>query len=273
MEMPPILGLNFSPTGSELLIYLKQRILDYFEDPNYSRSRHLIPDIELPDWDPKELPHQYNRLSAVRSNGRQWFFFCFRKERTVANVGYWKITSSDKKVKCEDTREELGRKKTLTFYRGRVPNGKLTNWGMHEYHLNQSYLGYNIDEMPFVVCCVFKRSGNIDYDNDDKSTFHEEVLSNNAATPESPSPTNRSASTVSEEVWQSLPDIQELPSDSYAIGGDLVEEPIIYDSYADAAGPSLEGLFDGNSSNNYSASTLETDDYNQQYQGGWNSFY
>ncbi|PKI68492.1 NAC domain-containing protein 92-like [Punica granatum] len=171
MEIPHIPGLDFDPSSILLLThYLKQRILDHFHsgNPNYSMNHHLIPDIELYKWDPEELPRQYDRLAEARSNGRQWFFFCLRKEnyrnnsrseRTIPNVGYWKITSSDKKVKSEDTGKEIGKKKTLTFYRGRSSSGIVTNWGMHEYHLNPSYLDYNIEEMPFVVCHVFKRSG------------------------------------------------------------------------------------------------------------------
>ncbi|OWM68493.1 hypothetical protein CDL15_Pgr023458 [Punica granatum] len=80
-------------------------------------------------------------------------------ERTIPNAGYWKIIRSDKKLKRDDTGEEIGKKKTLTFYRERNSSGIMTNWGMHEYYLNPSYLGYNNEEMPFVVCHVLKRSG------------------------------------------------------------------------------------------------------------------
>lgn len=94
-------------------------------------------------------------LAQARSNGRQWFFFCLRKEkyrnsgrleRTVSTIGYWKITSLDTKITREHTGEEIGKKKLLTFYRGRTPNGIITSWGMHEYHLNPSCLGYNDTE-------------------------------------------------------------------------------------------------------------------------------
>ncbi|KAK4746435.1 hypothetical protein SAY87_012747 [Trapa incisa] len=154
MEVPNVPGLNFNPTGDELLAhYLKQRILDLRSgDPNYSTNRHLIPDIELYNWDPEDLPTQYSSLSRTRCSGRQWFFFCRRvekyrnsnrSERTVSGSGYWKITGSDTKVTSEDTGAEIGKKKKLTFYRGRIPNGTMTSWGMHEYHLNPPCLGYN----------------------------------------------------------------------------------------------------------------------------------
>lgn len=63
MDLPQIAGLDFAPTSNELLShYLKQRILDYLRsgDPNHSTNHHLIPDIELYNWDPKDLPTQYS---------------------------------------------------------------------------------------------------------------------------------------------------------------------------------------------------------------------
>lgn len=90
-------------------------------------------------------------LSRTGSSGGQSFFFCrriekyrnsSRFERTVSGIGHWKITSSDMRVTNEYTGEEIGKKKKLTFYRGRIPNGNMTNWGMHEYHLKPSCLGY-----------------------------------------------------------------------------------------------------------------------------------
>ncbi|KAK4743561.1 hypothetical protein SAY87_001562 [Trapa incisa] len=169
-------GLDFNPTSEELLShYLKQRVLDHRSsgDPNYSTNHHLIPDMELYNWDPEGLPAQYNRLSRTRSSGRQWFFFCRRVEkyrnsgrweRTVPGIGYWKITSSDTKVTSEETGAETGKKKKLTFCRGGITNGSMTSWVMQEYHLNPCCLGYSSAEegenlydcMCWVValCCV-----------------------------------------------------------------------------------------------------------------------
>ncbi|XP_031376000.1 protein NTM1-like 9 isoform X1 [Punica granatum] len=204
MDVPHIPGLDFDPSSIQLLAhYLKQRILDHFHsgDPNYSTNHHLIPDIELYNWDPEELPRQYDRLAEARSNGRQWFFFCLRKEkyrnnnrskRIVPNAGYWKITSSDKKVKSKDTGEEIGKKKALTFYQGRSSSGITTNWGMHEYYLNPSYLGYNIEDMPFVVCHVFKRNGRRGGDDVESASYANDD-SGHPATSESRAPTQEAA--------------------------------------------------------------------------------
>ncbi|XP_031378514.1 protein CUP-SHAPED COTYLEDON 2-like [Punica granatum] len=82
MEIPEISGLNFHPTDDELLTYyLKLRILDYFQDPTLSLTSYTIPDIELYSMHPKELPRQFKRLTKVKSNGREWVFFCLRKEQ------------------------------------------------------------------------------------------------------------------------------------------------------------------------------------------------
>ncbi|KAI6701562.1 hypothetical protein NL676_015886 [Syzygium grande] len=57
----------------------------------------------------------------------------------------------------EDTNEQIGIKKTLVFYEGRVPKGKRTNWVMHEYHLNSKHLGDNHVQgvmLPYVACRI-----------------------------------------------------------------------------------------------------------------------
>ncbi|PKI36975.1 hypothetical protein CRG98_042676 [Punica granatum] len=185
MDVPHIPGLDFDPSSIQLLAhYLKQRILDHFHsgDPNYSTNHHLIPDIELYNWDPEELPRQYDK--KYRNNNRS--------KRIVPNAGYWKITSPDKKVKSEDTGEEIGKKKALTFYQGRSSSGITTNRGMHEYYLNPSYLGYNIEDMPFVVCHVFKRNGRRGGDDVESASYANDD-SGHPATSESRAPTQEAA--------------------------------------------------------------------------------
>lgn len=67
MEIPRIPGLHFKPTASELIDFLKQRIIDYFEDPDRSTNSYLIPDVELHKWDPKELPFLYDGNCLAKS--------------------------------------------------------------------------------------------------------------------------------------------------------------------------------------------------------------
>jgi len=74
-----------------------------------------------------------------------WYFFSYKDRKyptgTRTNratlTGFWKATGRDKAVR--DTKHGggglIGMRKTLVFYTGRAPNGRKTDWIMHEYRL------------------------------------------------------------------------------------------------------------------------------------------
>jgi len=84
--------------------------------------------------------------SRLKTRDQEWYFFSAldkkygnggRMNRATLQ-GYWKATGNDRPVK-HDLRT-VGLKKTLVFHSGRAPDGKRTNWVMHEYRLVEEEL-------------------------------------------------------------------------------------------------------------------------------------
>ncbi|KAL0684021.1 hypothetical protein Bca4012_050869 [Brassica carinata] len=168
-----LVGYRFSPTGEELINhYLKNKILgkSWLVD-------HAISEVNICRYEPWFLPCKFislthsfiidhllisslvAALSKLESKDLVWYFFS-PKEYTSAkkNVtkrttpsGYWKATGVDRKIK--DRRGngvEIGIKKTLVYYEGRVPNGVWTPWVLHEYHITSLPL----NQRTYVICQV-----------------------------------------------------------------------------------------------------------------------
>ncbi|KAJ1390789.1 NAC domain [Sesbania bispinosa] len=76
-----------------------------------------------------------------------------RSNRTT-KAGYWKATGKDRNIKTRGTNNVIGTKKTLVFYRGRVPHGVKTNWVIHEYHA----ITFPVDKRTFVLCRLMDKA-------------------------------------------------------------------------------------------------------------------
>ncbi|XXG74095.1 hypothetical protein AAC387_Pa07g2902 [Persea americana] len=156
MEMescvPP--GFRFHPTEEELVgYYLTKKVASQKIDLG------VITEIDLYRIEPWDLQERC-RLGYEEQN--EWYFFSHkdrkyptgtRTNRATA-AGFWKATGRDKAVISR--RKIIGMRKTLVFYKGRAPNGRKTDWIMHEYRLQTSEEGPT-QAKGWVVCRAFRK--------------------------------------------------------------------------------------------------------------------
>ncbi|NP_001313077.1 NAC domain-containing protein 30-like isoform X1 [Nicotiana tabacum] len=156
MEMescvPP--GFRFHPTEEELVgYYLKRKINSLKIDLD------VITDIDLYRMEPWDIQ---DRCKLGYEEQKEWYFFSHkdrkyptgtRTNRATA-TGFWKATGRDKAVLSKE--KIIGMRKTLVFYTGRAPNGRKSDWIMHEYRLQTSQHGPPQEE-GWVVCRAFKK--------------------------------------------------------------------------------------------------------------------
>ncbi|KAI5555429.1 hypothetical protein POPTR_019G083600v4 [Populus trichocarpa] len=156
MEMescvPP--GFRFHPTEEELVGYYLKRKID-----SQKIDLDVIANIDLYKMEPWDIQARCN-LGYAEQN--EWYFFSHkdrkyptgtRTNRATA-AGFWKATGRDKAVLSKN--RLIGMRKTLVFYKGRAPNGRKTDWIMHEYRLQTSEHGPPQEE-GWVVCRAFKK--------------------------------------------------------------------------------------------------------------------
>ncbi|KAK6260468.1 NAC domain - like 10 [Theobroma cacao] len=152
-----ITGYRFHPTDFELLHY-------YLKNKNLGREALVQAIAEVEDicgLEPWELPGHSN----IHSGDQVWYFFyrpnykyrnSTRIKRTT-NEGYWKRTGNPRKVMARDLETEIGEKRTLVFYKGRVSddNKNKTGWIIHEYELTATLP----NQTTFILCKLKKKYG------------------------------------------------------------------------------------------------------------------
>ncbi|XP_060192153.1 NAC domain-containing protein 30-like [Lycium barbarum] len=156
MEMescvPP--GFRFHPTEEELVgYYLKRKINSLKIDLD------VITDIDLYRMEPWDIE---DKCKLGYEEQSEWYFFSHKDRKyptgtrtnRATGSGFWKATGRDKAVLSKE--KIIGMRKTLVFYRGRAPNGRKSDWIMHEYRLQTSQHGPPQEE-GWVVCRAFKK--------------------------------------------------------------------------------------------------------------------
>ncbi|KAJ4726901.1 NAC domain protein [Melia azedarach] len=148
--LPP--GFRFYPSDEELVChYLYKKIA------NEEALKGTLVEIDLHTCEPWQLPE------VAKLNANEWYFFSFRDRKYATGFrtnrattsGYWKATGKDRTVLDPTTRELVGMRKTLVFYRNRAPNGIKTGWIMHEFRLETPHMPPKED---WVLCRVFHKS-------------------------------------------------------------------------------------------------------------------
>ncbi|PON98610.1 NAC domain containing protein [Trema orientale] len=151
-------GFRFHPTDEELVIYyLKRKVCG-------KRFRfNAITEVDVYKSEPWDLADK----SSLKSRDQEYYFFSALDKKygngarmnRATSQGYWKATGNDRPVRRES--KTVGLKKTLVFHSGRAPDGKRTNWVMHEYRLVEEEMeraGGGAGQDAFVLCRIFHKS-------------------------------------------------------------------------------------------------------------------
>ncbi|CAL5009391.1 unnamed protein product [Urochloa decumbens] len=170
--VPP--GFRFHPTEEELVgYYLARKVAAQKIDLDIIREVDLY---RIEPWDLQERCSYYGGVSSG-SGGQdeeptEYYFFSYKDRKYPSGTrtnrataaGFWKATGRDKPVLSSSRSSSAAaaltvigmRKKTLVFYRGRAPNGRKTDWIIHEYRL-QNNEHAPAQEEGWVVCRAFQK--------------------------------------------------------------------------------------------------------------------
>ncbi|KAI3730970.1 hypothetical protein L1987_62152 [Smallanthus sonchifolius] len=172
-------GFRFHPTDEELVMYYLRR-----KACGKPFRFQAVTEIDVYKSEPWELAD----FSSLKTRDQEWYFFSpvdrkygngSRLNRATGQ-GYWKATGKDRCVRHK--LETIGMKKTLVFHSGRAPDGKRTNWVMHEYRLlDQELLRVGGTQEAFVLCRIFQKSGLGPPNGDRYAPFLEEEWNDDAA--------------------------------------------------------------------------------------------
>ncbi|CAI9773020.1 unnamed protein product [Fraxinus pennsylvanica] len=172
-------GFRFHPTDEELVRYYLRR-----KACGKPFRFQAVTEIDVYKSEPCELAD----YASLKTRDLEWYFFSpvdrkygngSRLNRATGK-GYWKATGKDRPVRHKN--QTIGMKKTLVFHSGRAPDGKRTNWVMHEYRLCDAELERaRVAQDAFVLCRIFQKSGLGPPNGDRYAPFVEEEWDDDAA--------------------------------------------------------------------------------------------
>ncbi|KAK4762783.1 hypothetical protein SAY86_008551 [Trapa natans] len=153
LRLPP--GFRFHPTDEELVVqYLRRKV---YACP---LPASIILEVDVCKSDPWDLPGDMDEERYFFSTSEAKYPNGNRSNRATSS-GYWKATGIDRKIlaprgdgrSCQT--QLVGMKKTLVFYKGKPPQGRKTDWIMHEYRLTSPDLNLKRSVENWVLCRIF----------------------------------------------------------------------------------------------------------------------
>ncbi|KAF8013868.1 hypothetical protein BT93_I1662 [Corymbia citriodora subsp. variegata] len=191
------MGFRFWPTEEELLNhYLKLKML------GDKKVEQIIPEVDVHQLPPWDLPRKINELSSMNSDSDGWFFFCrlqnrypqSKRTRRTNGHGSWKPTGETREIRTRDKKNILGLKKILVFKKHQSPKNTQTKWVLHEYHKNADLMDNSPNEQNDFVLYHLKQN----LDNQGKK--NSKIKMTNTSISIMPQESNRSSCHTPEKV-------------------------------------------------------------------------